>query len=168
LVRIFSLLSLAVLTLQDQNSSIPAEIVGAWSSSEVRTIQFSNRSSTAFARPSGATIKYQINPDGTYREDTLIQTSTYNCTDTVFAEETGRIHVDGSKLVFEATGGTLRSTDNCNARFNYVKQLPHRERVMTEWLVRNGSSCPELCMSDSKHPLCYKRAERTGPSNVQK
>ena len=168
MLKMFSLLSFTALTLQAQNSSMPTEMVGIWSSSEVRSIQFSNRSSTAFSRPSGATIKYQINADGTYRENTLLQTSMYNCTDTVFAEETGRIHVDGSQLVFEATGGNLRSSDNCNARFNYVKQLPHRERVMTEWLVRNGPSGPELCMSDGKHPLCYKRSERTGNSNAQK
>jgi hypothetical protein len=129
---------------------------------------FSDRSNTAFSRPSGATIKYEINADGSYREDTLIQTSMYNCTDTVFAEETGQVHVDGSKLVFEARGGTLRSTDNCNARFNYVKQLPHTERVMTEWLLRKGQSGPQLCMSDGKHPLCYKRSDSTMTSDAQK
>ena len=162
------LLSLPALTLQAQNLPVPPEIVGVWSSSEVRSIMFSDRTSTAFSRPSGGTIKYQINPDGTYRDDTLIQTSMYNCTDSVFAEETGAVRVEGSKIIFDATGGTLRSTDNCNARFNYVKQLPQRERVMTEWLVRNGPSGPELCMSDGKHPLCYRRAERTGNTNAQK
>jgi hypothetical protein len=166
--KLFSLLSLATLTLQAQNLPAPAEIVGVWSSSEVRSIMFSDRSSTTFSRPSGATIQYQINADGTYRDDTLIQTSMYNCTDTVFAQETGRVHTDGSKLVFEATGGTLRSTDNCNARFNYVKPLPQRERVMTEWLVRNGQAGPQLCMSDGKHPLCYKRSQSALASSVQK
>lgn len=163
-----SAIALAAVTLQAQSVSIPSEMVGVWSSSEVRSIMFSDRSNTAFSRPSGATVKYEINADGSYREDTLIQTSMYNCTDTVFAEETGRVRIDGSKLVFEAMGGTLRSTDNCNARFNYVKQLPHAERVMTEWLLRNGQSGPQLCMSDGKHPLCYKRSDSTMNSDAQK
>lgn len=60
--RRYVFLGLAALILRGQNASIPSELVGFWSSSEVRSIMFSDRSSTAFSCPTGATIKYQINP----------------------------------------------------------------------------------------------------------
>src|SRR5579875_2529379 len=100
--------------------SIPSEMVGTWTSSEVRTTQFRDRAG-ASARPSGAIIKYRISADGQYREDTLIQTSMYNCTDVVSVAETGTVRVDGASLIFESSGAHLTSQDNCNARFNYSK-----------------------------------------------
>ena len=140
-----------------QNANTPSGMAGTWSSSEVRTVQFNDRATGAFAKPSGATITYHITDNGDFQEQTLIQTSMYNCSDVVFATESGRVHVDGTKLVFDSIGGRLTSQDNCNARFNYAKQVPANQRVFTQWSIRNGQAGPELCMSDDKNHLCYKR-----------
>jgi hypothetical protein len=148
------LLSAAPIAAVAQNAGVPPQIVGTWSSSEVRSIHFKDRATSAFSRPSGAIITYRISADGSYKEDTVIQTSLYNCSDEVFATESGTVHVEDGSLVFDSTRGKLTSQDSCNARFNYTKQLAPRQRAFPR-----GQSGPELCMADGKNHLCYRRKE---------
>jgi hypothetical protein len=93
---------------------IPGRLAGTWQSSEVRGLCFTDRATGASSRPSGASITYRISPGGSYKEDTLMQTSAYNCTDIVFAPESGRVRVEGSRIVFTSSGGNLNSQDNCS------------------------------------------------------
>jgi len=152
-----ALISIVPLYVAAQPANLPPSITGAWSSSEVRSVQFKDRATGAFAKPSGAIITYHISPDGQYRKEALIQTSMYNCSDVVFATESGRVFLDDGKLVFASTGGKLNSQDNCNARFNYSKQLAPKRYVYSQWLLRDGQAGPELCMADEKTHLCYRR-----------
>ena len=150
-------LSTGSVLLRSQNFGVPPELVGDWESTSVRSTTFQDRSTGAYAKPSGSATAYHIAADGQYKEEALIQSSMYNCTDTVFVSETGRVRLDASGLTLVSTGGRLTSRDNCNARFNYEKQLPPREYAFASWQVRNGQSGPELCLEKDHQVFCYHR-----------
>ena len=137
-------------------ASLPPEMLGTWTSSEVRSTTFRDAVG-GYSRPSGAVVRYSFSSDGRYKEDTLLETSMYNCTDSVFATEAGNVVISGSGVVFKSSGGTLKSTDNCNARFNYSKVLPPRDYVYSSWGLRNAPSGTELCLVKDGKTLCYRR-----------
>lgn len=148
----------AVATLSSYSQTIPPGIAGDWTASEVRSTQFKDRSTGSFSGPTGTIVTYHISEDGQYTQETLIQTSMYNCTNTVFVAEWGRVGISGSKLLFESAGGKLNSQDNCNARFNYIKRIEPKVHTYAPWLLRNAPSGQEFCMTDAQQRhTCYRR-----------
>ena len=108
-MRISSLLLCAVTAWSAEPAVIPAELVGTWGYTETRAITYRNRSTGAFARPSGSSSKITIHPDGTFEDFDLIQQSMYNCTETVFIKRTGYVVTEGSSIALHYEGGHVSS-----------------------------------------------------------
>jgi hypothetical protein len=64
---------------------------------------------------------FVFQPDGSYEKGFLMQSSLYNCTMTVFAYHTGKITVEGDKVVLNPKYGRMKSTDTCVSANNYEK-----------------------------------------------
>ncbi len=134
----------------------PQELVGEWSYTETSTVGFTNGAGN-YAPPSGTARTYHIYPTGEYKDSVMMQHSLYNCTDTVNITESGRVVLDGQRLIFDSRGGDLESRDNCTARFNYQKKIPPRQYVNTSWSLSHDRWGMRLCLSHDGANACYYR-----------
>src|SRR5215469_11199450 len=78
------------------------DLIGAWSKSNVSTIDFVNPGTGSHADPSGERLNVRFFPDGHYKLGWLLQSSLYRCTSTVFGLKNG---------TYTAEGNTLRRSD---------------------------------------------------------
>lgn len=82
---------------------------GKWRSSSAASTQYKNSYTGALAPTSGNSFSYEFLPDGTYRNNGLMQITTYGCTSSVFAENSGRYRIDGDRLYIEPSQGVVKS-----------------------------------------------------------
>lgn len=129
--------------------SVPPEILGKWKWVNAHArMQFQNRSTGEFARASGESLNIAIQPDGTFSQGVLVQSSLYNCPITWFIAEHGYIEEQGQGLMFHTQNGTSTYTSNCHPELNSKKAIPPREQLYTNWRVDQDPSGKErLCMT---------------------
>ncbi len=86
-------------------------LVGSWRATHTAAIQYKNSYTGTPAPTSGSSFFYEFLPDGTYRENGLLQVTTYGCTSSTYQEQTGQYRVDEKDhaLYLEPKGGTVRS-----------------------------------------------------------
>lgn len=63
----------------------------------------------------------KIKNDGTYERAARMKMTLYSCTTRLAIWERGTIEVAGQNITFKPLEGSIKSEDNCNAKFNYQK-----------------------------------------------
>lgn len=138
-------------------------VVGDWTSTEISLIQYRNSITGTDAPTNGTRVEFTLAPDGRYTYSALLQVTSYTCTDSLFAHETGKALVMSERLTLVPATNTLTSKDTCVSRFNYVKQLPLTKRAY-QWKVDRLQWGTKLCLrNESVHaqPGCYQLSGRS-------
>ena len=134
-----------------------AELVGSWRSSEVGLIGYQN-SVTGSTRPGrGTTMQYRFLPGGRYEYNGYLETTTYNCTTTLFNPVTGSYRVEGGRLVLTPETSRWQQRNNCAASMN--KEQPGKlDPSAYAWRVSDEGGIRRLCLSSSGgSEVCYRR-----------
>lgn len=101
-------------TPQAAPAAVGGSLVGRWRSGSVSSMNFYNPATGHWAAPSGAGTAYAFEPDGTYTQTGLLQTSMYGCTTTFFSWSTGKYTVKGNQLTLNESGASGKFTNTCN------------------------------------------------------
>lgn len=84
-------------------------LAGKWRAGSVASIQYRNSYTGAMAPTSGSSFFYEFLPDGTYRNNGLMQVTTYGCTSSVYRDNAGQYRVEGDHLYLEPSRGVVKS-----------------------------------------------------------
>jgi photosystem II stability/assembly factor-like uncharacterized protein len=158
--RAYAASNLMPATATAVTSPRPRNVVGDWTSSEISLIQYRNSITGTDAPTNGTRVELILSPDGRYTYSGLLQVTSYTCTDSLFAQETGKAVVTSERLTLVPATSTLTSKDTCVSRFNYVKQLPVTKRTY-QWKVDQIQRGTKLCLRNEDghaRPGCYWRS----------
>lgn len=88
--------------------------------------------------PITSTKTYHIQPNGNYTSTFLMTNrSQPNCPWVIYAENTGMIHIQGDKIIFEEKSSKSTGRDNCKMENNWNKNLPLKTKIYTWRLERD-------------------------------
>lgn len=79
-------------------SDADTPLAGRWTNGHISSIQYRNSTTGVSAPTNGNSFAYEFRGDGTYTFTGLMQSVMYNCTTTMFAQESGTYQFDGSTL----------------------------------------------------------------------
>ena len=89
------------------------QLVGRWSTGRISSIQYRD-AYTGVSRPTnGNHFAYEFLPDGTYSFTGLMQNTVYNCTTSMFSNETGKYTMKGNVVSLEPEKNPYRIRYSC-------------------------------------------------------
>jgi hypothetical protein len=119
-------------------------LVGNWYQGSVSTVDYYSPSTGTWAPPSGTGFRYEFRSDGSYTYSGMMQSSLYSCTMTLFSYQTGRWATQDQVLAVEPDLHKFKSTDTCNAQYNYEKDVELEPSYYLFELGRDTSGEPTL------------------------
>jgi hypothetical protein len=108
-----AVLLLAGLAMSMQGAEMSAPMMGRWTSGRVSMIQYQDAWTGAYKPPSGSHFAYEFRPDGTYTFIGLMQSTIYNCTTSMFSQETGTYEFENGIVSLHPRKNPYRMTNNC-------------------------------------------------------
>lgn len=100
-----------------------SELVGRWQVSHMNSMTTRNTYSGAIGDANGMIAEYNIKADGSVIFSFYLSQNNYGCATKIKTSKTGRAAIKGSKVTFAYDSGTTTSSDSCNAKNNYTKNL---------------------------------------------
>lgn len=88
-------------------------LVGKWHDGYISSIQYQDAYTKASAPTNGRRFAWTFNADGTYGFTGLMQNVLYNCTTTMYSEETGRYSVEGNVVSIKPEKNPYKMTNTC-------------------------------------------------------
>jgi hypothetical protein len=88
-------------------------LLGRWTDGYISSIQYRNSQTGASAPTNGRSFAYEFRPDGTYSFTGLMQSVMYQCTTTMFSNESGTYAVEGDTVSLRPEKNPYRMTNNC-------------------------------------------------------
>lgn len=122
---------------------------GRWTNGRVSMIQYENRYTGVAAPTNGNSFAYEFQPGGSYVFTGLIQSVMYNCTTTMFAQESGRYEFDGGVLSLHPEKNPYTYKNSCAPSSN--KEGPGKlteRRYRVRFTQDSGSELIELTGDD--------------------
>lgn len=98
--------------------------------------------------------QWEISPNGSVAYSFILQQSNFGCTMRLKTSKRGTASVLGSKVIFNYSGGTTISEDNCNKNNNYTKKLAAEKETFYFKLGRDSSGRSQFCFANSKLKDC--------------
>lgn len=87
--------------------------LGRWTAGRVSSIQYQDAVTGRAAPTNGNSFAYEFRDDGTYSFTGLMQSVMYQCTATMFSNETGTYSVSGSTLSLRPEKNPYKMTNSC-------------------------------------------------------
>lgn len=129
------------------------DVVGRWQVSHMNSLTTQNAYSGAIGDSNGMIAEFDIKPDGRVIYSFYLSQVNYGCTTKLKTSKTGRVSVNGSRLVFNYATGTTTSQDSCNAKYNYTKDLgPTTDTYDFGLSTKDGKR--QLCIANDKVKDC--------------
>jgi|GEM_PF-2795215 len=107
-------------------------VLGRWTDGRVSSIQYQNAYTGVAAPTNGSSFLFEFRSDGTYTFRGLIQTVMYNCTTTIFSNETGNYTLSGNTLSLDPKKNPYKLTNSCASSSNKEsdgKLIPQTYRI---------------------------------------
>lgn len=121
----------------------PSSIVGAWSYGALSMIDYQNASTGApIGNAFGTSVLFKFTADGRYEESIYIEATTYNCHTKLFIYNAGTVKFGGAEFRVYPTTGRVRSSDTCNAQFNYDRadDIARKQGDRFSWAFEKNAS----------------------------
>lgn len=97
----------------------PGPLEGKWSNGRTSSIQYRDAYTGVDRPPTGNYFAYEFRSDGTYTFTGMMQSTMYNCTTTMFGEESGTYAVPAAGIVaLHPVKNPFKMTNNCAPRSN--------------------------------------------------
>ena len=102
------------------SANTPASLLGSWIHGVFSPTDFYNASTGQYiGNAYGTAVMFKFTPDGKYEQTVFINSTVYSCRTQVFVYNKGVVRFDGGEFRVYPTSGRVRSSDSCNARFNF-------------------------------------------------
>jgi hypothetical protein len=110
---VYVLLMMSASMVYADPAHAPGALVGRWTSGRISTIQYKDAYTGTPAPTNGNSFAYEFRGDGTYRFTGLIQSVMYNCTTTMFSNESGSYMVEGDSVSLMPESNPYKMTNSC-------------------------------------------------------
>ena len=118
-------------------------LLGRWTDGHISSIQYQNSVTGANAPTNGRTFAYEFRPDGTYSFTGLMQSVMYNCTTSMFSNETGTYTVEGDTVSLRPEKNPYQMRNSCAPSSN--REAPGKLIARSyRFRVDNSSARPLL------------------------
>jgi hypothetical protein len=98
----------------------PASVLGAWIFGVFSPTDFYNASNGQYiGNAYGTSVVFRFTADGKYEQTVLIHSTVHSCRTQVYVYNKGTVRFNGGEFRVYPTSGRVRSSDTCNASFNY-------------------------------------------------
>ncbi len=116
---------------------------GRWTNGYIYSTQYRNSVTGLAAPTNGNSFAYDFKPDGTYPFTGLMQSVMYNCTTTLFSNESGQYTVEGDRLSLRPEKNPYKMTNSCAPSSN--REAPGKLINKTyRFRISNDTARPEL------------------------
>jgi len=88
-------------------------LAGRWTNGRISSIQYQNAYTGVAAPTNGNSFAWEFHANGTYSFTGLMQSVMYNCTTTMFSNETGTYTADGGVVSLKPEKNPYKMTNNC-------------------------------------------------------
>lgn len=122
------------------------KLEGRWTSGRVSTIQYRDAYTGVGAPVSGNYFAFEFRPDGTYTHTGMIQNTLYNCTTTIFGEESGTYEWNDGQLTVRPQKNPFRMTNSCSPASR--REAPGKLTERTYRVVVKGSTLQLVNVKD--------------------
>lgn len=139
-------------------ASDSASLIGSWRTARISMLQYQDRMTGSTTPGNGSTFNYKFSPDGRFEFSGYMQTTTYNCTTTVFNPMTGTYKVEGSRVILTPEKNTWQMRNNCAPSKNMDR--PGKMDVLTyDWRLKREDGYTSLCLNSKDGETCLRREE---------
>lgn len=131
-------------------------VLGRWTNGRISTIQYRDAYTGVSKPPTGTYFSYEFRKDGTYTFSGMMQSTMYNCTSTMFGEESGTYEFADSEplVVLHPKKNPYRMTNNCAPNSNKESEGKLRER---SYRFQVNASKDQLELSGSDGVQVFQR-----------
>ncbi len=153
ILRIISITALVALEPAE-----PVQLTGRWTSGRLSMIQYKDSYTGVFKPPSGSHFAYEFRPDGTYTFIGLMQTTMYNCTTSMFSQETGTYEADGLQVSLRPQKNPYQMRYSCAPSSN--REAPGKLLNRTyQYRVSSGGKLEVVSPQDNSVQTFQRSAE---------
>lgn len=148
---------LAIYKRNDEPTNVSGDInslVGKWQVLHGNSIVGVDINSGRIGDGNAMIAQWEIKPSSSVIYSFVLQQSNFGCTTRLKTSKTGTASVSGSKVIFNYSGGTTVSEDNCNKNNNYTKKLAAEKETFDFKLGHDSSGKSQFCFANSKLKDC--------------
>lgn len=128
-------------------------LVGRWQVSHGNSLTTQNVYTGAIGDANAMIAEFDIKPDGRVIYSFYLSQNNYGCRTKIKTSKTGRVSVSGGRVAFDYERGTTTSSDICNSKDNYTKNLGKTHETFTFDIKReNGKQ--KFCFASDKLKDC--------------
>lgn len=129
------------------------DLIGRWQVSHMNSMTTQNVYTGAIGDANGMIAEYDIKVDGRVIFSFYLSQNNYGCTTKIKTSKTGRAVVNGSRVTFAYDTGITTSSDSCNAKNNYTKNLGKTNETF-DYNVKRENGKTQFCFADAKLKDC--------------
>jgi hypothetical protein len=121
----------------------PASVLGTWAYGSLSTIDYYNASNGAhIGNGYGTSVLFKFTADGKYEQTIYISSTVYSCRTDVFIYNEGNVKWEATQFRVYPTKGRVRSSDTCNARFNFDRDddIKSKQGDLYSWAFERNAS----------------------------
>ncbi|BDC53128.1 hypothetical protein F183_A54430 [Bryobacterales bacterium F-183] len=133
----------------------PSPLTGRWTNGRISMIQYKDAYTGVYKPPSGSHFAYEFRNDGTYTFIGLMQSTVYNCTTSVFSQETGTYESNGLEVTLHPQKNPYQMRYSCSPNSN--KEAPGK-LIERTYKFRVAGSKLELLTAGSTEPQTFQRS----------
>jgi hypothetical protein len=124
-------------------ANTPSSILGAWIFGVFSPTDFYNASNGQYiGNAYGTSVVFKFTADGKYEQTVLIHSTVYSCRTQVYVYNKGTVKFNGAEFRVYPASGRVRSSDTCNASFNYDRadDIARKQGDKYTWSFRRNAN----------------------------
>jgi hypothetical protein len=124
-------------------SRAPSNIPGNWAYGSLSMTDYYNASTGAhIGNGYGTSVLFSFTADGKYTQTIYISSTVYSCRTDVFIYNEGTVKWETTQFRVYPTKGRVRSSDTCNARFNFDRDddIKSKQGDLYSWAFEKNAS----------------------------
>lgn len=133
---------------------------GTWTNGSVGSIQYQNRTTGSTRSGHGSHFSYKLFANGTYEYVGYMETTMYNCTNTLFNQVTGKFRVGDSKIELEQSRDFWKTTNSCAASGNKQSTKPASKKTVSFNIKQDEYGSTLLCLTEKEAESCFKKEKQ--------
>ncbi|HQU84127.1 MAG TPA: hypothetical protein PKY59_13415 [Pyrinomonadaceae bacterium] len=140
------------------NSGSLEDLIGRWQVSHGNSLTTQNIYTGALGDANGMIAEYDIKPNGSVIYSFFMSQNNYGCVTKIKTSKTGRVSINGSNAIFVYDKDTTTSSDSCNAKNNYTKNLGKTSETLNFNFKReNGKK--QFCFTNGQLKDCAVKVD---------
>jgi hypothetical protein len=136
-----------------------ADLFGKWQSGSVGSMGYQNQVTGATKYGRSHIFSYKFLPNGSYEFIGYMETSMYNCDNTLFNQITGRYSINGDTIDLNPSRDFWKSTNSCAASGNKQTTKTPTPKTIGYRFKTDDYGQKLLCIAEGEVESCYQRSK---------